>query len=260
MHALVKTAPMAALLAVLGAVAVLRSPRLPDDTASEARSTDGTTAPPPGPRSCPSGLAALASASPCVPLPVAGDAARAARERFAARETPPSELRREASTSRVGRLPERAAELDRYQLPVDTTEPSTVHEAPGRTHLALRGTAGAPVSLVELEGQRGKAEVVAVGSLRGLTVVTRHRTERDGRERSYLVMHARLARPGPQVTAGSSLGPLALVGFLDASGIFELDVRELLDATAVMPTTLTGLEGASLGFSVDPRNLLPLRP
>jgi hypothetical protein len=157
-------------------------------------------------------------------------------------------------------MPDRAAPLDLYQLPVETVAAPAIDEAPDRTHLVLPGRGGAPVSVLDLEGQLGKAEVVAVGPLRGLTVVTRHRTERDGRERSYLVMHARLARPGPNVSVGSTLGPLAVVGFLEDSGVLELDVRELLEPAAVMPTTLAGLEGASLGFSVDPRNVLRLRP
>lgn len=131
---------------------------------------------------------------------------------------------------------------------------------PTHVRLALHAGANSAAELVELDGQRGAADVVAVGDLRGITVVTRHRVERDGRVRAFLVFYSRLARPGPSVKAGATLGPLAVVGFAGDLGALELDVRELRRPDAPLPTTLSALESAALGFPVDPRNVLPLRP
>lgn len=170
------------------------------------------------------------------------------------------------SREEVVRLPERPVEWGRYQLPV---EPLTPPDPDGRPRDAgapvggvrLVSSRGTPVQLVELEGQSGEGEVVAVGELRGITVVTRHRVTRDGATREYLVFHSRLEQPGPRVTVGARLGALAVVGFVGGQpSALELDVLELRAPLAAPPTHLADLEKPSVGFSVDPRNVLPLRP
>lgn len=121
--------------------------------------------------------------------------------------------------------------------------------------------AGGAVQLVELEGQVGECDVVAVDSPRGLTVVTRHRVARNGLERDYLVFHGSLARLGPSVRLGAKLGALAVVGFVggEPPGLV-LDVRELRTAWTQAPAEPRELESLVLGFAIDPRNVLPLRP
>ncbi len=162
------------------------------------------------------------------------------------------------------RLLDRAEDWHAYELPVAPSElkgTSALEEAPG--WVRLTATRGATVSMVTLERQQGEADVIAVGQLRGITVVTRHRVERSEGVRELLVLHGGLGRPGPGVIVGAHLDSRAVVGTLPdtlgESGL-DLSIRELRDPLAGPPSTLASLESEALGFTVDPRNALSLRP
>ncbi len=263
MHALVRASPVVAVIALIGGLAT-RSPQRGTAIPSSLPTSDAPS-PPLRERfpECPKGAVTLASSTPCVALPPAPEPAR---ERLVGDEAPPANARGGTRSDLVPRLPDRPEPWERYQLPVDATAPPTVLEsessaARGTISVRLPTAAGSAVLLVELDGQRGECEVVAVGALKGITVITRHRVARDGGERDYLVFHGRLSRPGPSVRVGVKLGALAVVGFLGGDpAALELDVRELRAPLAKPPSHLSELESPLLGFAVDPRNLLPLRP
>ncbi len=162
--------------------------------------------------------------------------------------------------------PERPASYARYVMPVAVRAGSAEVLADVEDHgasapvLRLRAEPGAPVTLTELEAQVGAAEVVGVGDLHGVTVVTRHRTAGLGGERGYLVFFGELSRPGPAVANGAALGPLAVVGFAGDSGLVRFAIRELRRELASPPALLADLVDDTLSFSVDVRNVLLRAP
>jgi hypothetical protein len=196
----------------------------------------------------------------CVALPEGG-ADRAARERRLGSLALAAAPRFGTEATMVKRLPDRPEAWSEYQLPVDPVRDVTAAtgdaevEAPG---FDVRTDGGAAVTLVDLEGQSGEAEVVLVGELRGVTVVTRHRVEAAGGERRYLVFHGHLERPGPKVTSGSKLGPMAVVGFVSADEPYlHLEVRQEHEERPA--ATLSELTRHPSNVPVDPRNVLPFK-
>lgn len=265
-HALIKASAAVAVLLALGRLVSAGDHEAPPPRPPAATSVSVATSKATSPSTSPCGSTQLLvdPSTPCVPLPADRDANRSSRERTLARQHEPLELRLDEGTAKVGRLPERPPEWSRYQLPVELAEPTSVPAidgAPGWVSASAGG--GAAIQLVTLEGQRGDAEVVAVGQLRGITVVTLHRVQRGDAEAAYLVFYGRLARPGPSVVARARLGTLAVVGFLsDASAGAKLEfaVRELRGPLPSTPPPLATLESDALGYAVDPRNVIPLRP
>ncbi|MEM1033078.1 MAG: hypothetical protein AAGN82_22215 [Myxococcota bacterium] len=220
---------------------------------------------------------ALPLASPTSPRSRPGDGAR---RRRLARRGPETALaaRFETSTGvdQVPRLPDRPADWRRYQLPVEPLVRVYAPEDAGageraRYGVDLAGKAGAPVTLVDLEGQIGNAEVVGVGELFGVTVVVRHRVQAattGQAERTLLAVYGQLSRPGPNIINGATLGPLAVVGYLEdedeATVYFEVrgsrGPRREASEGDPPPSSLRRLIDPGLTVAVDPRNVLPLRP
>jgi hypothetical protein len=175
-----------------------------------------------------------------------------------------------APTESIPRLPNRPERYGDYQLPLDDVisvgtdlDPPAPGERP-RLGIDIVGEPGAPVSLVDLEGETGRPEVVLVGELYGITVVVRHRVaveDADG-AREYLVFYGNLARPGPSVTSGAILSPMSVIGFLGDGDEEEpslyFEVRRQDDALAGPAEHLTQLVSKSI--AVDARNVLPLIP
>ena len=205
----------------------------------------------------------------CLSLPELDAAMNARQRRLAAMPPTPAYLKMTAPTESIPLLPERPAEHDAYQLPVDPA--ISVGPALGggddtapRLGVRLVSEPGAPVTLVDLEGEVGRPEVVLVGELYGVTVVVRHRVERDGDAgaREYLVFYGELDRPGPNVKTGARLSPAAVVGFLhddeEEAPALYLEVRQPDRALAGPAEHLSQLVTKSV--AVDPRNVLPLRP
>ena len=272
-HPLVKGACAAAVLAALGPAAAAR----PAPTATDPSAAAGE---PPD-----SGLASRqrlacadrslileeGMAGDCVALP-AEDAALTggARARRLARMPPsPAYLRTSAPSELIPRLPERPEAWGEYMLPVDPfiaidppEEPLEPGERP-RLGIDVVCDGGSPVSLVDLEGQVGRAEVVLVGDLYGVTVVVRQRVSRPPQgERDYLVFYGNLASPGPQVVSGASLAPLAVIGQVADAGDDEsalyLEVRQQQSALDRPAEHLSQLVQSGVSVAVDPRNVLPL--
>ncbi|MBW2456604.1 MAG: hypothetical protein JRI68_18950 [Deltaproteobacteria bacterium] len=205
----------------------------------------------------------------CVPLPAADRATTDARSRRIAL-APPTEhvLRTRAPRELIPRLPDRPEPFADYQLPVDpalsVTTPAAAGPAePGdRLGIIIEAEPSAPVTLVDLEGSTGRPEVVLVGQLEGVTVVVRQRVEGPAGPRDYLVIFGNLARPGPSIVNGASLGPMAVIGTVsdeEADAQLYLEVR-MERGTLDRPTEhLSQLVSSSVSVAVDPRNVLPLR-
>jgi murein DD-endopeptidase MepM/ murein hydrolase activator NlpD len=186
----------------------------------------------------------------------------------------------------IPRLPGRPERYEDYELPVESPgliSPASPSDLAGDelerwlrgegrssaepTGLRIESSTNAPVTLVELEGQQGNAEVMLAGELYGVTVATRHRVDTGSGVRDYVALYGRLSRPGPEVTAGATLARGAVVGFVgDRNGSdtphLYFEVRQLRLATraaAAGGKTLSELVRPAVSLPCDPRNVLPLR-
>jgi hypothetical protein len=270
MHALVKGACAAAIIAAMGRPTEVSSP------APEPRAAPVSQGAPElaerrlagcPERSLPLGLPL--GLPLCVPLPPVNRVTTSARTRRLA-IAPPSEtfLRTRGPREIIPRLPDRPEPFADYQLPVDpvlsvtTPAATTMAQPEDRLGITIEAEAGAPVNLVELEGHSGQPEVVLVGQLHGVTVVVRQPVEGPSGPRNYLVVYGNLDRPGPRIVNGARLGTMEVIGYLgedDAGAQLYLEVR--LERTALdRPAEhLTQLVSSGVSVAVDPRNVLPLR-
>jgi hypothetical protein len=239
MHPLAKGAIAAGLL---GAASVLFAPRRVQAPPPPGSATPSAPLRAP----CPGGAIPLGADpdSPgeelCVPLP--------------GRAPPPA-----ASTDEGHRLPDRPARIEDLALPLEPSGPPREHGPVVR----LPAPEGTPVALVDLEGQIGRARVLVVGPHHGITVVTHHVVTAADGAREYVVLYGNLGRPGPRVTTGEDLAPLAVVGFVGPSAAgadphLTLSVRRL-SGTALALRAVADLLAADVSTPVDPRNVLPRR-
>jgi hypothetical protein len=165
----------------------------------------------------------------------------------------------------VQRLPERPAAWGDYQLPVDPViaVSAPLDQASRDSGVRVESEPGAPVQLVDLEGQEGRARVALVGQLKGITVIVRHRVKGPAGERDYLVVYGNLDRPGPHVVSGAELSTLSVVGYVaddaDDSPHLYLEVREQMRELGRPAEHLSQLVSPGISVPVDPRNVLPLR-
>jgi len=265
----VKAAAAVAVLSALGAPAMQPSSALgsgaspaPSSSAGEARTQ----------RACPERSLSLRDGTgklQCVPLPEEEDprAGRGARGRRLAQTAlgdAPRHFETSAVADHVPRLPDRPEDWRSYQLPVDPLvrvyAPEESFDGRPRHGIELAGEAGAAVTLVDLVGQVGDAEVVLVGELYGVTVAVRHRVEGPAGERTYLVIYGRLARPGPSVVNGADLGPLSVIGYLhdEEEPTVYVEVRERQAEPRQPAAHLHQLVDSGLTVAIDPRNVFPL--
>lgn len=276
MHALSKGALGVALLALLGAPPRLYEPAPVVMIAPSPSSSASTAVVEPWrcpPRSIP--VAADEGQSTCLALPGPGSQLEARMRRLAELPPTPAFLKLTAPTESIPRLPDRPAHYGDYQLPVDpviSVGTDVGAEVPGeRPKLGVRivTAPGRPVTLVDLEGETSRPEVVLVGELYGITVVVKHRVESAGPEgsREYLVFYGDLARPGPSVTSGALLSPMSVIGYVqdgvdDENAAEEpsvyFEVRQQQESLAGPADHLAQLVAKSV--AVDPRNVLPLIP
>lgn len=211
-----------------------------------------------------------AGVSRCVTLPAVGARLDARTRRLAELPPSPAYLKMTAPTESVPRLPERPVHYGSYQLPVadvisvgSDLSPQQPGQPP-KLGVRIITEPDAPVTLVDLEGETGRPEVVLVGELYGITVVVRHRvaTEDADGSREYLVFYGELSRPGPNITSGAILSPMSVIGFVgdgeDDEPAVYYEVRRQEDALAGPAEHLTQLVSKSI--AVDPRNVLPLAP
>lgn len=207
----------------------------------------------------------------CLPLPPLDAHAESRTRRLAEVPPTPAYLKMTAPSESIPRLPERSAHFGDYQLPVSVvisvgSDVDSIEDESGQRRPKLGVNIvtepGAPVTLVDLEGETGRPEVVLVGQLYGITVVVRHRVSSDEADgaREYLVFYGNLSRPGPSVTSGAILSPMSVIGFVtDEEGeepAVYFEVRQQEEALAGPAQHLTELVSKSI--AVDARNVLPL--
>jgi hypothetical protein len=260
MHPLVRAACVVAVIAALGSSA----PREPRGAARAA--AEGSAAPLASANGCPERAVAIEGGA-CVWLPDEKGTPQSARARRLGL-LPPEEPELERETQMVPRLPERSERFADYQLPVDPViavdapvDPTERARKPG---IRIESDPGAPVHLVDLEGQKGRPEVVLVGQLHGVTVLVRHQVEAPSGARNYLAVYGNLDRPGPHVVNGARLSPLAVIGYIEdedeARGThLYFEVRQELAPLGRPAEHLSQLVSPGASVPVDPRNVLPLR-
>jgi hypothetical protein len=123
---------------------------------------------------------------------------------------------------------------------------------------------GTPITMVPLEHQEGDAEVIYVGSLFGITVVTRQALREGGQLRDYVLLFGHLDAPAPGLHVGTHLKEGDLVGMVGDTGSPELvhlhletrRVRDGVDVGKLPPGAMIANENSVV---CDPRNVLPLR-
>ncbi len=259
MHPVVRAAAAVAVLSAIGMLeAPRRAPVAPAPTASVAPGLASMSC---GPRSIPEGEV-------CVPLPGPDEPLG-----------PASADRRRATAARshdlIPRRPDRPADplAIRYPLasPVrllyfgfdaSSAEPDDEASALTEGAVDLAAERGAPVKVVALDGQDGKADVIGLGDLYGSTVVTLHAVTENGRKRHYLVFYGRLDAFGPDVAVDRAVDDGAIIGFAGDSGTpgvvhLHLEIRQVRDDLDVHPLELARLADQAVSIPCDVRNVLP---
>lgn len=184
----------------------------------------------------------------------------------------------------IPRRPDRPASYDAYRYPVppglpgghfvvsgyDLDRPDATQRrgwslrAVGHGGVDLPDPRGTPITLVALEHQQGDAEVVYVGPLFGITVVTRHTVREGGQLRDYLLLFGHLERAAPGLASGARLregDPIGQVGDTGSPELvhLHLEARRVRDGVDVAKTPPGRLLDSSVSVVCDPRNVLPLK-
>ncbi|XXX75864.1 M23 family metallopeptidase [Sorangium sp. So ce134] len=241
-----------------------------------------------GPRTVPEGAACVPLPAPGAPLPEGGAAALSG----------PGGARAAGAGARgqayehIPRRPERPASAAAYAFPLGAPgqppgfllvegAPAQPGAPPPAGPVAAIGAArpeppswaggvdlaaarGERVAALKLEGQEGKAEVVFVGELSGITVATAHDVREADRVRRYVVLHGHLDRPGPGVVAGARLDAGDVVGYAGDTGSpglvrLRLEARQLREGARLSDLDPKRLTDAAVTVPCDLRNVLPLR-
>jgi hypothetical protein len=182
----------------------------------------------------------------------------------------------------IPRRPDRPAEYDAYRYPVPCEQKTCVVSGydldrgddqqrrgarlrqVGHGAVDLLEPRGTPIHLVPLEHQEGPAEVVFIGTLFGITVVTRHTVREAGRLRDYLMLFGHLESASPGMDVGTLLNEGDLVGAVGDSGSpgrvhLHLETRRLRDGVDAAKLAPSALANSTSSIVCDPRNVLPLR-
>ncbi|MEJ7733126.1 MAG: M23 family metallopeptidase [Polyangiaceae bacterium] len=272
MHPLVKGAVVAAVLTALGNLEA--RPAAPPPSAAPSLSIGAV----PG-----GGLTALCGARTvpdgaiCVPVPdVDAPLPASAEANLPARAAHVSRRRGYEEYDQIPRRPDRAEDHARYRWPIGGDAPPRVLSGydldqpadrqrqgagfadTGHGGVDLAATRGEPVSVAGLEHQEGEAEVIFVGELFGVTVITSHTVREAGRLRQYLVVYGHLERPG--VVAGARAKEGTLIGWAGDTGSpgvvhLHLEVRQVREGVAVTRESKK-LVDPSVSVACDPRNAL----
>ncbi|WP_438025183.1 M23 family metallopeptidase [Sorangium sp. So ce233] len=128
----------------------------------------------------------------------------------------------------------------------------------------IAATRGDRVAALRLDGQEGKAEVVFVGELSGITIATAHDVREGDRVRRYVLLHGHLDRPGPGVVAGARLDAGDVVGYAGETGSpglvrLHLEARQLREGARLSDLDPKRITDAAVTVPCDLRNVLPLR-
>jgi murein DD-endopeptidase MepM/ murein hydrolase activator NlpD len=181
----------------------------------------------------------------------------------------------------IPRRPDRPGAYDAYQYPVpcppgcvfsgyDLDRADAVQRRGRRLRhvghggVDLAAPRGTPVLLMSLDHQEQDAEVVYVGLLFGMTVVTRHTIREAGVLRDYIVLFAHLDSPGPRLSpraVGTRLRAGEVVGFVGDTGSpglvhLHMEVRRVREGADLSHLSSAGLVNGAETVVCDPRNVL----
>lgn len=265
MHALVKGAIGAAALSLVGLL-VARSAPVPSPTPSASASAAASAPAPVVLAEMPCPARHVPEGQACVPLPDLGIDLEAAGSTHVERRA------RGAKWEVIPRKPDRSADPFMFVYPLED-EPlflrgydDTLESDLSPVSLELAAVRGAPVRAVALDGQQGKAKVVATGRLIGSTVVTRHEIETPGAEkpRTVLLVMGHLEAIAPDLKAGAEVGASDVVGFVGDSGnpgivSLYLEARLVRQDVALDGLALDRLVDPATSVPTDLRNVLALR-
>ncbi|AUX48366.1 hypothetical protein SOCE26_099000 [Sorangium cellulosum] len=290
---LVRGAAASALLLALGGLADPGPPAPAVVPPAAARGAAGAAAVC-GPRTVPEGAACIPLPAPGAPLAAGGAAALSG---LAGALPGPAGARSQAqpqagTVEHIPRRPERPASAAAYTFPLGAPEQppafllvedgaSQAGAPPQGAPVAAIGAArpeppswaggvdlaaarGERVVSAKLEGQEGKAEVVFVGELSGITVATVHAVREGDRVRRVVVLHGHLDRPGPGVVAGARLDPGDVVGYAGDTGSpglvrLHLEARQLRESARPSDLDPKRITDAAVTVPCDLRNVLPRR-
>jgi murein DD-endopeptidase MepM/ murein hydrolase activator NlpD len=233
---------------------------------------------------------ALPDGTVCVRAPEADESAPEAEDTPNAHHDPRG---RWVTYDEIPRRPERPEDYDAYRYPVpcdrdcvtsgyDLDRPDEQqrrlqprHGAAAETDGARNGIIGhgavdllqprgTPIAQLRLAHQEGDAEVVFVGTLFGLTLVTRHAVREGDRVHDYLLLLGHLDAAAPGLSPGVAVKEGEVVGQVGDSGSpgaihLHVEVRRLragVDPSHLSPAALVANETSMV---CDPRNVLPLR-
>lgn len=242
-----------------------------------------------GPRTVPEGAACVPLPAPGAPLPEGGAAALYAP----GGARPAGAGARSQAYEHIPRRPERPASAAAYAFPIGapdhpspafllvegaTAQPGAPPSSgpvaaigPPRPEpptwtggVEIAAARGDRVSALKLDGQEGKAEVVFVGELTGITVATAHDVREGDRVRRYVLLHGHLDRPGPGVVAGARLEAGDVVGYAGETGSaglvrLHLEARQLREGARLSDLDPKRITDAAVTVPCDLRNVLPLR-
>ncbi len=181
----------------------------------------------------------------------------------------------------IPRRPDRPAAYDAYRYPVPCEQNACVVSGydldrsdekqrrgarlrqVGHGAVDLLEPRGTPIRLVALEHQEGPAEVIYVGPLFGITMVTRHTVREAGSLRDYLMLFGHMESVSPGIGAGTLLNEGDVVGAVGDTGSpgrvhLHLETRRLREGIDAAKLSPSALANSVSSIVCDPRNVLPL--
>lgn len=254
MPAVVKGAMVVAALSALGIWIVPRTSPPQGVAASATTPSASATALGCGPRAIPEGTA-------CVPLPPPPGAT-----------APGKRAVRERVNESIPRRPDRPESPMGLLYPLEgppiilfgfdtATDPEDVESQKNPTSVDLSAERGEEVKSIPLRGQKGLAEVIAMGELFGKTLVALHEVEEGGRKRQYLAIYSRLDAFVPDMKVEQKLKEGEPVGYTGDSGTtgfvhLHFEVRQVRDEIDVRPLDIVRLCDQAVSIPIDLRNVL----
>jgi len=199
----------------------------------------------------------------CIPVPV----------RWAGKTTAAAKKRGPSAQPSIPRRPDRPVDHERYRWPVPLLPDGALSSAEldlpslavgmAATGLALAQESGTKVELVALAGQAAEADVLYVGDLVGITVVTRHPVREGGRLRDYLAVFGQLEDVAPSLERGCNVRDGSVIGHVDGSepggqAYLYFEIRRVRHNVSANELPYHQLTLAAYTIPCDPRNVLPL--
>ncbi len=183
----------------------------------------------------------------------------------------------------IPRRPDRPADYDKYVYPIPPGLPGGKYvvsgydldlpdimqrrgkmRAVGHGGVDLPQKRGTPIKLIALDHQVGDAEVIHVGKLFGLSVVTRHTLREGGRERDYVLIFGHIDAAAAGLTKGQYVKAGEVIAYVGDTGSPELvhlhlEARRVRDGIEASKLAPGGMVAAEATIVCDPRNVLPLK-